>query len=206
MLGADPSLWSQRQLGFFLLNRASTASYPDSQSPEPFSPLLLLPRSKPGRRNKTPQVAELCHHLPGRALDLSVDGESLDRNRSLLAVRTIFMKSVFAGEDTSEPFPNPQAPSTSASAESAGTCSDSKCSAFSPTLRGEAAFPFPPIGMGPVFICFLPRRAGRSTVPLGVPRPAAKVREEGAEGFSLKNSHFQSLLPSLGVWAEGSGA
>lgn len=116
------------------------------------------------------------------------------------------MKSIFAGEDTSELFPNPQAPSASASAESAGTCSEPECSGSSPTLRGGAAFPFAPIGMGVLFICLLPRRAGRSAVPLGVPHLAAKVREEGTEGFALRNSHFQPLLPSLGVWAEGSGA
>lgn len=115
-----------------------------------------------------------------------------------MAIRKILTKSIFAGEDTSELYPNLQASSISASAESAGMCSDSQCFAFGPTLRGEAAFPFPPIGMGLLLICLLPRRAGRSAVPLGVPSPAVKVREEGAEGFSLRNSHFQSLLPHSG--------
>lgn len=115
-----------------------------------------------------------------------------------MAIRKILTKSIFAGEDTSELYPNLQAPSTSASAESAGTCSDSQCFAFSPTLRGESAFPFHPFSMGLLLICLLPKRAGRSTVPLGVPHPSAEVREEGAGGFSLRNSHFQSLLPHLG--------
>ena len=190
-----PSVWSQRHPGSFLLNRAGRPSYSNLQSSKPFSPLLLLPRSKPGRRNKTPQVAEPCHHLPGRTLDLSVDRKSLDQNRSLLAIRKILMKSVFAGEDTNELFPNHQAPSTSASAESAGTCSDPECSAFSPTLRGEVAFPFPPIGMGLLFICLLLRRAGRSTVPLGVPHPAAKVSKEKAflSEIPISNHFFPPL-------------
>lgn len=108
------------------------------------------------------------------------------------------MKSISIGEDMSELLPNPR--------RSAGMCSTPECSAFSPTLRGEAAFPFPAIVTGPLFLSLLHRRAGRSMVPLGGPHSAAKVRDKGAEGFSLRNSHFQLLLPSLGVWGEGSEA
>lgn len=113
-------------------------------------------------------------------------------------LRKILMKSIFIGDDTSKLFPNPW--------KSAGMGSTPECSALSPTLRGGAAFPFPSIVTGPLFLCFLLRRAGRSVVPLWGPHPAAKVRDEGPEGFSVRTSHFQLLLPSLGVWAEGSKA
>lgn len=94
--------------------------------------------------------------------------------------------------------PRLEAPSTSASAENAGTCSALELSVVSPTLRGEAAFPFPPIGTGLLFICCLLRRAGRSTVPLGVPHPAAKVREEGVRGLFSQIPLSNHFFPPLG--------
>lgn len=78
------------------------------------------------------------------------------------------MESIFTGNDMSELFPNPW--------KSAGTSSAPERSAFSPTSRGEAAFPFPHCHWsGQVFLCLLLRRAGRSSkVPLGVASSSCK--------------------------------
>lgn len=100
------------------------------------------------------------------------------------------MQSIFTGEDTSELFPKPR--------RSAGMCSTPECSAFSPTLRGEAAFPFPPTVTGPLLLCLVPRRAGRIVVSLGesLEQQRAGTREQKAFLSEIPTSNY--FFPPVG--------
>lgn len=130
-----------------------------------------------------------------------MDGKALNQTGIFLAVRKIVMKSIFSRKDASELFPNPEVFSISSTAESTGMRSESKGSAFSSTLKEQVAFPLSSHRHGSVV--HLPSEKGRKEHgPFGGASSSCKGRGEGIEGFSLKNSYFQPLLPSPGVWAE----
>lgn len=95
----------------------------------------------------------------------------------------------------SELLPNPR--------KSAGMCSTPECSAFSLTLRGEAAFPFPPIVTGPLFLSLLQRRAGRSVVPLGGASLSCKGQGRGSR--RLFSQKFPLPTTSSLPWGLGRG-
>lgn len=105
------------------------------------------------------------------------------------------MKSISIGEDMSELLPNPR--------KRAGMCSTAECSAFSLTLRGEAAFPFPPLSRVPCSSPFSREGQEGAWSLWGGPHSAAKVRDKGAEGFSLRK--FPLPTTSSLPWGLGRG-
>lgn len=96
-------------------HRASRASHPSPQSPEPFS--FLLPRSKAVRRNKRPQVAERCHHLLGAGTGFACGCKG--HNRTVAGGKTL-RQSISAGRVQVN---SSRAPFSSTAAESVGKCS-----------------------------------------------------------------------------------
>lgn len=101
------------------------------------------------------------------------------------------MESIFTGDDRRELFPNPQ--------KSSGMSSTTPdCSAFSPTLRGEA-FLFPPLSQVRSVVPLPSTEKGKKQHgPFGGAHPAAKVRDEGPEGFLSEIPTSNYSYPPLG--------